>query len=122
MLQAVCGGHHPFPKDTHVKLQFTFPFWDSPWLSVRLKWSPIPSPLAHCKESAVLLVVSLFLVDFCDSCDASVVGVASGVKWNRDTKKTENLWNSREELTGKNLMVLGIEPETLQTEIKNLNN
>ena len=40
----------------------------------------------------------------------------------RHKKKTENLWNSREELTGKILMVLGVEPETFRTGIKDLNN
>ena len=42
-------------------------------LNVRQKCSPIPSPIAHCKESVVFLVVSLFLTAVCDS---SVVGAA----------------------------------------------
>ena len=38
--------------------------------------SPIPSLIGHCKQSAVLLVASLFLKG---CCGPSVVGVAVGV-------------------------------------------
>ena len=39
----------------------------------------------------------------------------------RHQKKNENLWNSREELTCKNLAVMGIEQGVFQTGV-NLNN
>ena len=37
-------------------------------------------------------------------------------------KNSENLWHSREELTGKNLRAPRIEPRTFQTKVKYLNN
>ena len=54
--------------DSHTaqRLQCNFPFCHSPWLFVRQRCPIILSPSAHCKNSAVLLVVSLLIIGFCD--------------------------------------------------------
>ena len=46
---------HPKVLLEHIK--YKFPVWDSPWLSVERRYCPMPFPIAHCKQSAVFLVL-----------------------------------------------------------------
>ena len=58
MLQAVGGGNLTFQKASKVANRY---IKHKPWVSVQHR-CPMPSPIAHCKQSVVLLVVSLFLL------------------------------------------------------------
>ena len=89
---------HPWEPDSQTRDNI-FPGRPSPKASVNLKCSLMPSPTAHCKQSLVLLVVSLFRLVPSDR-ENGVVGVDGGVdsimtrpiiqKW-RDMGQTECL-------------------------------
>ena len=49
-------------SQTAHKAQHNFAFGDSPWVSAERGYYPMPSPVAHCKQSAIFLIVCLFLL------------------------------------------------------------